>query len=726
MPYGFVSDQTDAEVRVGFYNDSAPGTITVEWQFEQSGVVETLEPQTKQAAAAENLLFTTWFSTAGLSGTYTITAVVSKDGTETARLSDTLTVMPVEAGNRAVPLLNTVFMDPGAFVDEVYEAARSATEQDVREELNALKDAGISNIILTYAEYVLNGWTAFYPSQIPELMTEVTLVGNTEPTVLKTPLEFDFVGTVLDQAQKNGQKVFVGIGRGTDSWITFDTRAWLRPEEQTALNPEYLQEHVDFAKRVADELYELYGDYDSFYGWYFSHECQDISWANLFYNPVSDYLHAIAPEKPVLASPAAVTPWLIVEQLRTALGSSKVDIFNYQDSVGAGYDETTFTYTYNPEVRLGQMDAMYQKYLTEHQNSGQRKHFWANIESWEMEGPEYTGAYPADFARFQRQIDIVAQYVDSVTSYESGGFLESPASTLGLGGQKAVDLYTAYRRYYDEAIGRSYTIEVIAGAGGTVSGETEAAFWDSRTFTVKPEAGYYVKAVKVDGVPATLTDGTYVFTNIAQDHRLEVQFAPVSIKPKPSRPIAPPEPEAPALPFCDVETDDWFYEDVAYLYERGLMNGVGDRRFAPQGPITRGAIVTILHRLEGMPAAAEQAPFQDVDQSSYCADAVAWAAETGIVSGYGDGRFGPDDAITREQVAAILYRYAALRKMDIQGTADLSAFTDRGSVSAFAEKPLAWAVNCGIVQGSGGCIRPQGTAARCQAAAMVHRFCALA
>lgn len=194
-------------------------------------------------------------------------------------------------------------------MEDVYPAERAATEQDVRAKLDALNDAGVKNIILTYAEYILNGWGAFYPSTIPELTDEVTLVGNTSPTRLQTPLSFDFVGTVLDEAEQNGQEVFIGIGRGTDAWITFDTRSWLRPEEQTALNPDYLQQHVDFAIQVADELYNLYGEYDSFYGWYLTHECQDISWANLFYNPVSDHLHAICPEKPVLVSPAAVTPW---------------------------------------------------------------------------------------------------------------------------------------------------------------------------------------------------------------------------------------------------------------------------------------------------------------------------------------------------------------------------------------------------------------------------------
>lgn len=223
--------------------------------------------------------------------------------------------------------------------------------------------------------------------------------------------------------------------------------------------------------------------------------------------------------------------------MRTALGDSEVDIFSYQDSVGSGYDETTFTYTYNPEVRLGQMDAMYQKYLTEHRASDEHKHFWANIEAWEMEGPEYTDAYPADMERLQRQIAIVSKYVDSVASYEAGGFLESPASSLKLGGQKAMDLYTGYRRYYDQEIGRGYTITVTAGEGGTVAGKTQAAFWDTREFTVTPNEGYCVDAVTVDGENVVLTDNKYTFSGIDRDHTLSVTFIPVVAEqqPKPSQ-----------------------------------------------------------------------------------------------------------------------------------------------------------------------------------------------
>ncbi|TAH64377.1 MAG: DUF4434 domain-containing protein [Anaerolineaceae bacterium] len=453
VPYGPISNKINAEIRVGVYNNSSASDYTVNISITQNGVTYNFAPISKEIDANSNELFRLFIDTSTLSGVYTVKAIVQRAGNVITQLSDNMVVIETSSINRSVPLVTTAFMDPGAFVDGVYPSQGVSTQQDVRNEMDALNNVGIKTIIVTYAEYVLNGWGAFYPSQIDELTDQVTLVGNSTPTELITPLDFDFLGTILDQAEVNGQKVFIGIGRGTDAWITFDTRAWLRPESQSVLNPVYLQEHVDFAKEVTDEIYNLYKNYKSFYGWYISHECQDITWANYFYNPVADYMHSIAPEKPVLVSPAAVTPWLIVDQMRIALSNSSVDIFNYQDSVGAGYDETTFTYTYNPQIRINQMDAMYQKYLIEHQNSNQNKHFWANIEAWEMTGPEYTNAYAADYLRYKQQLDIVSKYVESISSYETGGFLESPSSAVKLGGQPAIDLYTHYKNYYDEFLG---------------------------------------------------------------------------------------------------------------------------------------------------------------------------------------------------------------------------------------------------------------------------------
>ena len=181
--------------------------------------------------------------------------------------------------------------------------------------------------------------------------------------------------------------------------------------------------------------------------------------------------------------------------------------------------------------------------------------------------------------------------------------------------------------------------------------------------------------------------------------------------------------EPAVLPFTDVAKQDWFYGDVAYVYENSLMNGVSKTTFAPGQKTTRAMIVTILWRLEGSPAAKKASGFHDVPASMYYADAVAWAAENDIVNGCGGGRFAPDDAITREQLAAILYRYSRYCGQSTAVTASLEGFSDAGSVSGYAREALAWAYETGIVRGtSGNRINPAGFATRAETAAMLHRY----
>ena len=179
------------------------------------------------------------------------------------------------------------------------------------------------------------------------------------------------------------------------------------------------------------------------------------------------------------------------------------------------------------------------------------------------------------------------------------------------------------------------------------------------------------------------------------------------------------------LPFTDVLPSDWFYNDVVYVYENGLMNGMTATTFGPYGNTTRGQIVTILWRLEGQPAVVGACPFTDVAAGSYYEQAITWAAANGIVTGYDATTFGPDDQITREQMAAILYRYAQGKQLASPALIDhLAAFTDAGNVSAYAVEAMNWAVSQGLINGMGdGTVAPQGQAIRAQAAAILHRFC---
>lgn len=177
-----------------------------------------------------------------------------------------------------------------------------------------------------------------------------------------------------------------------------------------------------------------------------------------------------------------------------------------------------------------------------------------------------------------------------------------------------------------------------------------------------------------------------------------------------------------ALPFTDVNDDDWFFDVVRYVYEQGLMTGTRDREFSPNLTTTRGMIVSILNRLEDGPT-AEAAGFTDVADGDWYADAVNWAASEGIVAGYEDQTFRPNDPITREQLAAMLMNYAAWKGEDVSARADLSGYNDAASVSSWAAETVQWAVAEGLISGMpGNLLEPQGSATRAQVAAILERF----
>ncbi len=178
--------------------------------------------------------------------------------------------------------------------------------------------------------------------------------------------------------------------------------------------------------------------------------------------------------------------------------------------------------------------------------------------------------------------------------------------------------------------------------------------------------------------------------------------------------------------FDDVKLGDWFYKDVMEIVNLGYMNGVSDTLFAPNGSLTRGMLVTILHRMEGTPAGGTNG-FTDVPAGAYYTEAVAWAAKHEIVTGYGDGTFGPDDSITRQQLAAILWRYAQYKGMDVKANGTvLPDFPDRDFIASWAGQAISWAYSRGIMQGKdGGRLDPEGGATRAEAATMLNRFLTL-
>lgn len=265
----------------------------------------------------------------------------------------------------------------------------------------------------------------------------------------------------------------------------------------------------------------------------------------------------------------------------------------------------------------------------------------------------------------------------------------------------------------------SYEIFTTVGDNGTIDVDRYATEGDEVTITVSPDEAYMLDEMTLTsgGKDVEVTDngdGTYTFTMPSGDVKIEVTFA--------EDPNWEPEPEEPAMPFTDVNENDWFYDVVFYAYDNGLMTGVSATEFAPNQTTTRGMIVSMLARLEGV-TSAESAGFTDVAESDWYATAVNWAASVGVVNGYEDDTFRPNAPITREQMAAILYNYADYKGYDVSARADLSDYADAASISSWAEDVLAWANAEGLINGmTATTIDPQGATTRAQTAAMFERF----
>ena len=264
----------------------------------------------------------------------------------------------------------------------------------------------------------------------------------------------------------------------------------------------------------------------------------------------------------------------------------------------------------------------------------------------------------------------------------------------------------------------TYAIAVGSVENGTVECISKEAKGNEVLVTLTPDEGYEVgslQVVKDSGGEVSVTkrgDGEYLFTMPGEAVRVIAAFVE-----------AQEEADEWNNPFADVAEGAWYYDAVAYASQNGLMNGVSADSFAPDATTSRGMIVTILYRLEDSPSAA-QADFADVAAGAYYAGAVAWASANGIVTGYGDGTFGPDTAITREQLAAILYRYAQYLGLEVSQTADLTGYGDAADISEWAQQAFAWAVREGLISGmDDGTLAPRGTATRAQVATILMRLC---
>ena len=247
---------------------------------------------------------------------------------------------------------------------------------------------------------------------------------------------------------------------------------------------------------------------------------------------------------------------------------------------------------------------------------------------------------------------------------------------------------------------------VTVSPSGPVAGGTTA------TIHADPAAGYEVNSVWVvdnQGNRVEIVshpDGTYTFEMPGLPVRVYVTFVEVQQQ---------------SLPFADVADSGWIHDAVRYVWENNLMQGTGDTTFNPHGTMTRSQFVTILWRMEGSPNVGSSS-FTDVVDGVWYDQAAAWGDANGIVNGYGDGLFGPNDPITREQMVSMMYRYAEYKGYDLTANGDLSVFTDADLVAGWAETSMRWAVGHGLIQGSDNQVNPKGNSERCQVAAVVMRF----
>ncbi len=254
--------------------------------------------------------------------------------------------------------------------------------------------------------------------------------------------------------------------------------------------------------------------------------------------------------------------------------------------------------------------------------------------------------------------------------------------------------------------------------GGVNASPSTAEKGATITITLSPDKGYTLgKLTVTDGSGKTVStvkksDTVYTFTMPASAVTVGVSYVKTNETPSETK-------------FNDVSANDWFASAVDYVTDRGMMNGTGTNTFGPKANTTRGMVVTVLYRLENEPSTAA-ASFTDVASGAYYANAVAWANANGIVSGYGNGKFGPNDKVTREQLAAILYRYAQYKKYDVSVGEDTNImdFDDVRQISSYAVPAIQWACGAGVMSGkSTYTLDPKGDATRAEVAAMLMRFC---
>ena len=362
-------------------------------------------------------------------------------------------------------------------------------------------------------------------------------------------------------------------------------------------------------------------------------------------------------------------------------GVSSITVAGFKAVAGAN-NSYTVTVPYGTDVTAG-------RFVIVTSDAG------ATVGALTNEGNVWTFTVTAEDGVTSKTYTVTVSFTEAPKSNDAG------VSSITVAGFKAVaganNSYTVTVPYGTVVKTGSFVI-VTRHPRATVSALTNTRnIW---SFTVTAEDGVttavYTVTVNTAALPEPITPGV--------DNK---------------KPASKPEVK---LPFTDVSTSDWFYDDVAFVYKNGLFSGTDSRSFSPNASMTRAMLVTVLYRLEGEPTVTGRSSFTDVRSGAYYEKSVIWAAANGIVTGTDSTSFSPDAKVTREQLAAILYRYAQYRKLDTDASAKLNSFTDADSVSAYASEALGWAVSEGLINGASGKLMPKGDATRAQVAAILHRL----
>jgi hypothetical protein len=423
VPAGPVSDRTRVEIRVALPNDSAaPQTFTIDFYEggtdpdHRIGHVEALAPAHTFAFAR------CWWPTSGRAGKRRLRYRARGNGKTYA---GTWPIEVIPSDTIGLHLFSAVWVDAGAVALADGDSSPEETERNLRADIDSINHLGIKTIIYTYPEWY---GVFYFPSKVEFFDNDVKRMSR------GSDCKFDQIEVILSEADKNGQHVLLGLGRNGDLWLTweFDKPEW----EQRKVRA------IDISTRVAADMWERYRHHRSLYGWYLTHEMNDLARASAYYNPVADFCHALSPDKVVLIAPAG-TPIITKE----ALERSSVDIVAYQDAVGSGY--VPYKNTWNPENRIRMLDEIYTRYAGWHE--GADKHCWTDLEIWEMDGSAgYGKGYPADFSRVRRQIEIEAKYVPAITAYQWLATMQDPKRKGKVTDERAFKLYEGYVAYRNQ------------------------------------------------------------------------------------------------------------------------------------------------------------------------------------------------------------------------------------------------------------------------------------